>query len=251
MIPGLGGRLGSASAAAASDEAVLLAALLGAGTCKALYLAHAGITLNGADVSAWADQSGNALHGSQGTAARQPLFVASSVNVNNRDAIYFAGGDGADQHSITLPDLGITSEVEILAVLMNTADPAGDAVDSGLWELTASGQSDHYPFTDATMYMGAGSTTRHSVGDPLQALDVPHVLGVRSKAAEYKVDIDGNQIYTNGTNTFGMTATPSLGKHQASAWYDGLMMAVAFYSPFLTAPNRAAAIAALATYYGI
>jgi len=37
-----------------------------------------GITLNGSDVSAWADQSGNGNHAVQVTAGRQPLYSAAS-----------------------------------------------------------------------------------------------------------------------------------------------------------------------------
>ena len=38
-----------------------------------------GITLNGSDVSAWADQSGSANHVNQGTASRQPAYSATGA----------------------------------------------------------------------------------------------------------------------------------------------------------------------------
>lgn len=47
----------------------------------ALWLrADQGITLNGANVSQWNDQSGNGRHFSQGTSVAQPLFVASETD---------------------------------------------------------------------------------------------------------------------------------------------------------------------------
>ena len=60
----------------------------------AWYRADLGITLNGADVSDWADQSGNGNHISQATAANQPLFNASDVDFNNNSSVE---GDGVSE----------------------------------------------------------------------------------------------------------------------------------------------------------
>lgn len=66
-----------------------------AGTLPSLaawYKADAGITLNGATVSAWADQSGvgdSNRNLSQGTAGFQPTFVASDSNLGNRPSLLF------------------------------------------------------------------------------------------------------------------------------------------------------------------
>lgn len=59
----------------------------------AWYRADLGITLNGSTVSAWADQSGNGNNVTQGTANKQPLFVASDSNVNNKPVLDFDGSN--------------------------------------------------------------------------------------------------------------------------------------------------------------
>lgn len=53
--------------------------------------AYLGRTLNGSTVSQWGDQSGNALHVSQGTASAQPTYNATGLN--SRPTLVFDGGD--------------------------------------------------------------------------------------------------------------------------------------------------------------
>lgn len=57
----------------------------------AWYRGDMGVTLNGGTVSAWADQSGNGRHLTQGTAAQQPTYVAASASYNNLPALTFSG----------------------------------------------------------------------------------------------------------------------------------------------------------------
>lgn len=57
----------------------------------AWFDASKGITLNGADVSQWDDQSGNGNNLIQGTEANQPLFNSSDANFNNQASLTFDG----------------------------------------------------------------------------------------------------------------------------------------------------------------
>lgn len=59
--------------------------------------ADLGVTLNGSNVSAWADQSGTGdsnKNATQGTAAKQPLFTAANAALNNKPTIGDAHGSG-------------------------------------------------------------------------------------------------------------------------------------------------------------
>lgn len=50
-----------------------------------------GVTLNGADVSAWADQSGEGNDAAQGTASDQPTYNASDAAFNGHPTVPFSG----------------------------------------------------------------------------------------------------------------------------------------------------------------
>lgn len=55
--------------------------------------ADAGITLNVANVSGWADQSGTGNNLSQVTSSAQPLYDSDDAAFNNKASVYFDGGD--------------------------------------------------------------------------------------------------------------------------------------------------------------
>lgn len=58
-------------------------------TLTAWFRGDLGVTLNGSDVSDWADQSGLFSDFAQSTASQQPLFNSSNSNFNNRPTLDF------------------------------------------------------------------------------------------------------------------------------------------------------------------
>jgi hypothetical protein len=67
----------------------------------AWYRADLGITLNGGTVAAWADQSGNGRHLSNGVAGQQPTYVASGLG--GHPTLSFDGGDILSSAAFDLP----------------------------------------------------------------------------------------------------------------------------------------------------
>lgn len=94
----------------------------------AWYRSDLGITVTGAGVSAWADQSGNGNHAVQGTDALRPPYVASGGG-NNRPYLNFGGA-----HAVAAPDaasLDMASEVAMLAVCKSGAVALATLVSKG------------------------------------------------------------------------------------------------------------------------
>lgn len=84
--------------------------------------ADAGVTLNGATVSAWADQSGNGRNVSQGTAGSQPTYNATGLS--SLPTLDFDGGDYLDN---TTTDLGTADSARTIFIV-GEADSVGGPI---------------------------------------------------------------------------------------------------------------------------
>jgi hypothetical protein len=111
-----------------------------------------GVTLNGSTVSAWADQSGNGNHYSQGTASKQPSFVAGGLN--GYPTLLFDGTD--DEMSSTGPDLPApgTTPTTFWAVFRQITWTATDVLWSGV-----TANSMRFPQTGVSPAIVMGNTT--------------------------------------------------------------------------------------------
>ena len=112
--------------------------------CAVWLRADIGITLNGANVSRWADQSGNGNDATQGTSGRQPGYDA--LQINGRPTVFFdASVTGAEKWmALTNSLAGLTaSHAFLVHKLVNPCRPTW--LHSGLWKLGTSGLSSPMP----------------------------------------------------------------------------------------------------------
>lgn len=90
----------------------------------AWYRSDKGITLNGSNVSAWADQSGNGRHLAMGTAARQPAYSAADAVFNSRPSITTDGVDDALSASNVWP--AGASDISIVLIASDPTSTGGE-----------------------------------------------------------------------------------------------------------------------------
>lgn len=226
---------------------------LSLGSSLALWLrADLGVTLNGATVSAWADQSGNGRHATQTTAADQPAFRAAgdARGIGGNASVDF---DGASD-SLGFADVfsALATGAEIFFVGRLDLDPPTITTKTGLWTFGSSAESTHLPFTDGVVYDNFGSTARKAAGNPTPSLASPFLYGVKSVANEWTARVNGAQLYTTATSTVGWSATPNLGRYLTNAYLDGVTSEVIMLTAAgATAGNRASVHAYIRSRYGI
>jgi hypothetical protein len=159
-------------------------------------------------ISEWRDKGGLGLHATQATAADQPVYQPTSGVVNGLPSIYFAGSGNRGLH---LPSLsGLWSAIEGFYV-WRSINEGSTSQGCVLGDFGVHVQGDHEPFTDGVVYTGFGSSVRKTVGNPGPSLIVPRINRIRSATNDWSYSIDGTVIFSTGTNTVSLGATPIIG----------------------------------------
>ncbi len=166
--------------------------------------ADMGVTLNGTDVSAWADQSGNGNNVAQGTASAQPLYDAENADLNNRPSITYANAD-------TSHALVFGGAKSVFNRLHNGTDCTTfhvidvDAADAGAFFSTLRSLNSRIGFdlgvgtSGALLWqIGNGSGTSFVVnlsGGGAPAMGVgQHVIITRTDATGYSLRLNGTEV---------------------------------------------------------
>lgn len=206
-----------------------LAAFLGAGT---------------GFVTRWYDQSANAKHATQTTAARQPVIRAADVN--GRPGLGFQ--DAGAVKGLTLPaGLGTIQTWFFTAQWDYPTIAAGIAAGvvlatfgySGLWSRTSQDGALLYGPTNG--WRSPWWTTTYNDGVP------------RINSYSLPSDISIPHVYTFVSNTGADASGSHLGSHQlgANLSWEGEIAEVVFYDNVLATTGRQAVESSSMSYYGI
>lgn len=196
--------------------------------------AGVGITLNGADISDWADQSKDKNHLVQVTEADQPAFTASVAAINGRPAILFTEADG---NTMKTAAVVVTQPYEAFAVYNRSS-----AIDSGNIILAGAGNAVPFFYHNGTKETIKRLTTAKS-GD--------NVATAEWQQRTWLVNDSGNEtaMWKNGTNVLAGTtvgagnlsliSVGNFGTHSAAnLYFDGYIAEIIIYDRKLTSVER-------------
>ena len=193
--------------------------------------ANAGITTNtAAQISTWADQSGNTNNATQSNTNNQPLYVINALN--SLPVVRF---NPTNSQYFNLPNLfNGTTQAEAFVVLRAAADMPGTS--RALWQFGAISYT-YYPDSGGNIVEDFGSTSLHTVGNPAQPLDQYHVYEVASQSGNWSAWINGMLQSSTTTNTYSTNVYPTLG-NSGSYYFAGDVAEVLVFNRVLSADER-------------
>jgi hypothetical protein len=205
--------------------------------------ADRGITLNGSNVSAWADQSGAGNHFAE--ASVQPAYQATG-GPSSKPAVYFTAGT-----RMTGPQFSGAAG-QILIVAKRDADPGAGL--GGIARFGSAVASEHFPFSDNLHYATFGTTTRISTSVDPGNLAAWFLVDWVSTATEWTARLNRAQYYTTASNTVGWHTSSEIGKDTfgaAGARWEGHISAIYKWSRKLTAAEQARVEAYVLAKWGV
>ncbi len=209
--------------------------------------ADAGVTLNGSSASAWADQSGQGHHATQGTAASQPAVVDAEIG---KPALRFDGAN--DYMTFTLPVNGIEELTIVLVaneranrIVTGTTATTANTYAAIFWNQTATWGSVHVSPFQTRVNFRFGT---------LQANNTPFYARPASIGTDYSTTIarkagPKEDLYIDGVQGFvdefkstvidGCQDTASLGRgYNNNTYFMGDILEVLVYKRAINDTER-------------
>jgi hypothetical protein len=210
-----------------------------------------GITLNGSNVSAWADQSSNGNNFVNASSATQPLYNLNGINsLPSLDTINTVGPSflaciNNTNTFLTGPGATIVYVFHPVAI----GSQAGQGLFAQNWG--SAGAPSYLPFNgDGNFYDEFYSTTRQVVG----AVPITNALSylVTSSPGNWTAYVNNVQFFTTSTNTVGtLAAAPTIMSGGGAGYWKGFLSEVIVYSRVLTSTERGQVNTYLSSRYGI
>ena len=204
-----------------------------------------GITLNGATVSAWADQSGSGNDVSQATAANQPTFRASGIN--GQPDLDFDGGDSLVSAAALSAFFGAQAKSLYLVTSIDTiagdrnlfGDNAG-----GFFFARSSAVADRL---DLFNWDGAA----YDIATQSAAADTKYIVHARHDTSNIYLSLNGGTENTVASGaTTNLTFAMTLGRGTGGL-LDGKIAEVVAYNRALNASERALMLDYLKARYSV
>jgi hypothetical protein len=217
-----------------------------------------GITLNGDNVSAWADQSGEGNDATQGTMSSQPLYVESDADFGGQATLDFISGSPSVMVIPHALELGNADDWEIQIVCSHPTSPTNVTLftkfNTGFdWTV----RKDTLDRANAALRDNDdnSSATATDTSPLLDDATQPRWINVYAdvSACEVGVRVDGGSFVT-ATDTAPAnvdTADVSIGSRAGGASSsDATIAEILFYRRILTTGERAALQAYFSARYG-
>ncbi len=181
----------------------------------------------------------------QAAAGAKPTYMANQLN--GLGVADFSSAGTIDDLANVDPS-ALTGAHAFFVIKSDDDPPASSKIP---WLFGTSGNKDLYPFTDSSIYCGAFSTSRRTVGNPAAALTSWRVFEVISVSGEYTVKLDGTQLFTSGTNTVAILNNCHFGSNNGANGWDGQMAGLYICSAKLSVGDRTAMIDYINNRFGL
>ena len=183
----------------------------------------------GSTTNRWDDLSGNANHFNAASAGEFPSFGSG-----------IATFDGSDDH-LDGPDfVSSFTAGEIFYQIKAANDPGSPASASGWDQWGSDTAADTFIWTDGQMYLGFGTSSRKSTGNPGRGpMNEWRTIDIWSATNDFSLTIDHFQDYTHTGSVVGFTTTPTIGYSTTpDRWLKADVKAIVVFSEKLSADNR-------------
>lgn len=212
---------------------------------------------DGSTISTFPDQSGNGYDGTCG--ASHPLVRAGASGINSLKVAAYESSGTSGAFTISSSLLNGESAASVFVVFSRAADPPGVGIGGALFDGfhndTGGASSSHHPYEDGVIYEHFGTSARKTVGNPTPSLTSPRIYSAHSAASDFRAYLDGNSLFSTGTNTVQTgtgTNTKKIGRSRSETnTIRGKIAEVIFFNSALTTDERQKVEGYLAHKWGL